>query len=105
MSWPLHRQALSLTLVHNLTSSKTKLGNRDREAFHDVVWKYHSVLLRRARFPVSDYALGGEAVQEAMFAKLRGIRNFEGRSSLNTWRLSILDNRARSLIEKLLLPT
>jgi|ERR1700723_1243108 len=53
---------------------------------------------------LSAYALGREAVQEAMFAKLRGIRNFERRSSLKTWRLSILDHRARSLIEKLLLP-
>jgi RNA polymerase sigma-70 factor (ECF subfamily) len=53
-------------------------------------------MLRLASSFVSSQAVAEEVVQDTWLAALRGIESFEGRSSLKTWLLGILVNRART---------
>jgi RNA polymerase sigma-70 factor, ECF subfamily len=68
----------------------------DEAAFVEVVERYHPALARLARVYVSDHSVAEEVVQETWLAVLRGIRNFEGRSSFKTWLFRILINRAKT---------
>jgi RNA polymerase sigma-70 factor (ECF subfamily) len=45
---------------------------------------------------VQDRAIAEEVTQETWVAVLKGIRHFEGRSSLKTWIFSILTNQAKT---------
>jgi RNA polymerase sigma-70 factor, ECF subfamily len=53
-------------------------------------------MLRLAKTFVHSHALAEEIVQDTWVGALRGIDRFEGRSSLRTWLLAILVNRART---------
>ncbi len=55
------------------------------------------MLIRIALMYVSTHAVAEEVVQETWVAVLRGIDGFEGRSSLKTWVVHILMNRARTI--------
>ncbi|MBI4161344.1 MAG: RNA polymerase sigma factor [Acidobacteria bacterium] len=68
----------------------------DESAFATFVGRYHNHLLRLALFFVSDSATAEEVVQETWLGLLRGLRSFEGRSSLKTWLFRILVNQART---------
>ncbi|HEY7724940.1 MAG TPA: sigma-70 family RNA polymerase sigma factor [Anaeromyxobacteraceae bacterium] len=60
-----------------------------------VVTRHQGALLRRARAFLSGPA-AEDAVQDTWAAALQGLSRFEGRSSLRTWLLRILANRART---------
>ena len=62
-----------------------------------LVGRYHDPMLRLARTFVHSHAVAEEVVQETWVGVLRGIDRFEGRSSLRTWLLTILVNRARTM--------
>lgn len=74
----------------------TRLRAGDEDAFVTLVGRHHDAMLRLARTFVNSHAVAEEVVQETWLAVLRGIDRFEGRSSLRTWLLAILVNRARS---------
>ena len=61
-----------------------------------LVARYQQPMLRLARSMVSNQAVAEEAVQDAWLGVVRGIEQFEGRSSFKTWLFRILVNRARS---------
>jgi RNA polymerase sigma-70 factor, ECF subfamily len=73
-----------------------QLRSGDEAAFVTLVGRHGDAMLRLARTFVSSHAVAEEVVQETWLAVLRGIDRFEGRSSLRTWLLTILVNRARS---------
>jgi RNA polymerase sigma-70 factor (ECF subfamily) len=73
-----------------------RLRSGDEDAFVMLVSRNHDAMLRLARTFVHSHAVAEEVVQETWLGVLRGIDRFEGRSSLRTWLLAILVNRARS---------
>lgn len=73
-----------------------RLQAGDEAAFVELVDRYHSSLLRLATSFVPSRAVAEEVVQEAWLAVVRGIERFEGRSSLKTWLVRIVVNRART---------
>jgi RNA polymerase sigma-70 factor (ECF subfamily) len=73
-----------------------RLRNGDEDAFVTLVGRYQQPMLRLARSYVPSQAVAEEAVQDTWIGLVRGIDNFEGRSSFKTWLFRILVNRARS---------
>ncbi len=73
-----------------------RLRAGDEAAFVALVGHHHDSMLRLAGTFVRSHAVAEEVVQETWLGVLRGIDRFEGRSSLRTWLLTILVNRARS---------
>jgi RNA polymerase sigma-70 factor, ECF subfamily len=73
-----------------------RLRNGDEEALVNLVSRYQQPMLRLARSFVPSQAVAEEAVQDTWLGLVRGIENFEGRSSFKTWLFRILVNRARS---------
>lgn len=72
------------------------LRARDEAVYPALVDRHTPSMLRVARGYVRSHAVAEEVVQEAWLAMLKGIANFEGRSSLRTWLFSILINIAKS---------
>lgn len=72
------------------------LLRRDEMAFVRLVERYQSTLLGLATLYVRRREIAEEVVQETWLAVIRGIDQFEGRSSLKTWLFSIATNRART---------
>jgi RNA polymerase sigma-70 factor (ECF subfamily) len=73
-----------------------RLRHGDEAAFALLVRRYQAQLLRLAASLVSSRAVAEDAVQETWLGVVRGIRGFEGRSSVKTWLFRILVNQARS---------
>jgi RNA polymerase sigma-70 factor, ECF subfamily len=71
-----------------------RAGNE--RAFVTLVGRHNDSMLRLACSLVPDRAVAEEIVQDTWLGVIRGINRFEGRSSLKTWLLHILVNRARS---------
>jgi RNA polymerase sigma-70 factor (ECF subfamily) len=74
----------------------TALRAGDEQAFSTLVRRHHSTMLRLAMGYVPSLSIAEEVVQDTWLAVLRGIGGFEGRSTLRTWLLRILVNRART---------
>jgi len=72
------------------------LRRGDEAAFSALVERHHPSMLRLARLYLPDPVSAEEAVQDAWLGVLRGLRGFEGRSSLKTWIFRILVNRAKT---------
>ncbi len=72
------------------------LREGDEAAFTQVLAEYHASMLRVAALYVRDRAVAEEVVQETWIGVLRGIDQFEGRSSLRTWLFRILTNQAKA---------
>ena len=68
----------------------------DESAFTALVERHHAAMVRLARGYVRSEAVAEEVAQEAWLGLLRGLDGFEGRSSLRTWLLRIVVNRAIS---------
>jgi RNA polymerase sigma-70 factor, ECF subfamily len=67
----------------------------DEGAFAALVRRHHSAMLRLALVYVPSLAIAEEVVQDTWLAVLRGVDRFEERSSLRTWLLRTVVNRAR----------
>ena len=76
------------------------LRRGDEAAFVMLVTRYQGPLLRLALMFVSNRAAAEEVVQETWLGVIRGLKTFEGRSSLKTWIYRILTNRARTRGER-----
>jgi RNA polymerase sigma-70 factor (ECF subfamily) len=72
------------------------LRDGDDAAFAQLVDRHTRSLLRVARGYVPSREIAEEVVQETWLALLKGIGNFEGRSSLRTWLFAVMINIAKS---------
>lgn len=68
----------------------------DEAAFQSLIQRYHGPMLRLALNYVGDRGVAEDVVQESWLVCLRGLDQFEGRSSLKTWIFGIAINVARS---------
>lgn len=82
--------ATEQSLLHRLRAG-------DEAAFATVVDGLNGRLLALARTFTSSPALAEDIVQETWLGVIRGLRGFEGRSTLRTWIFSILVRRARTI--------
>jgi RNA polymerase sigma-70 factor, ECF subfamily len=73
-----------------------RLRSGEERAFVLLVERYQQPMLRLAASFVPNREVAEEVVQDTWLALLRGLRGFEGRSSLKTWLFRILVNRART---------
>ena len=73
-----------------------RLRRGDREVFELLVDEHTPSLMRLAMAHVPSRAVAEEVVQDTWLAVLQGIDRFEGRSSLRTWMIQILLNKART---------
>ncbi|WP_326798220.1 sigma-70 family RNA polymerase sigma factor [Streptomyces sp. NBC_01808] len=73
-----------------------RLRDGDEETFALVLDAWSGGMLRLARSFVSTKASAEEAVQDTWLAVIRGIGDFEGRSSLKTWVYRILVRTAKA---------
>jgi RNA polymerase sigma-70 factor (ECF subfamily) len=77
-----------------------RLRAGDEAAYMELVDRYGPLMLRIALSHVPSRAVAEEVVQEAWLGVLQGLDRFEGRSSLKTWILRIVANRARTRGER-----
>jgi RNA polymerase sigma-70 factor, ECF subfamily len=73
-----------------------RLRAGDEDAFLTLVSRHQGSMLRLARSFVPSAAVAEEVVQDTWLGVVKGIDAFAGRSSIRTWLLAILVNRARS---------
>ncbi len=73
-----------------------RLRAGDEAAFMEIVDAWGPGMLRLARQFTPSRAVAEEVVQETWVAVLDGLDRFEGRSSLKTWVMRILVNRAKT---------
>jgi RNA polymerase sigma-70 factor, ECF subfamily len=78
----------------------SRLRAGDEDAFMQLVDRYGALMLRIALSHVPTRAIAEDVVQEAWLGVVQGLDRFEGRSSLKTWILRILLNRARTRGER-----
>ena len=72
------------------------LRRGDAEAFAALVDRHHAGLVRLAAVWASNHDVAEDVVQDTWVAVIDGLDRFEGRSSLKTWIVGILINKARS---------
>jgi len=90
------RDRRSLASVNDDARLLERLRAGDEAAFVSIVADHHNAMLRLASSFVSSRAVAEEVVQDTWLGVVRGIDRFEGRSSIRTWLLAILVNRART---------
>ena len=76
------------------------LRDGDEVAFTRLVDRNHAALRRIAQLYVSSPSVADDVVQETWLAVVRGVWAFQGRSSLRTWILRILINRAKTRAQR-----
>jgi RNA polymerase sigma-70 factor, ECF subfamily len=73
-----------------------RLRSGDERAFEALVARNYGTMLAVAQTYVKSRAVAEEVVQEAWLGVLESLDRFEGRSSLKTWILAILVNKAKT---------
>jgi len=71
----------------------------NERAFHQLISQHQTLMLNIARAIIGD-AFAEDVVQEAWVSVHKHIANFEGRSSLKTWILTIVSNEAKARLRK-----
>lgn len=79
------------------SSFTQRLQAGDHEAFRALVDDLHGPMVALARTFTRSHTLAEDIVQETWLAVIRGLHQFEGRSTLRTWVYSILVKRARTI--------
>ena len=74
-----------------------RLRRGEEAAFVQLVEGLYGSMLRLAMFHLGNRAVAEEVVQDAWVGVLQQLDRFEGRSSLRTWILRIVSNRAKTL--------
>jgi RNA polymerase sigma-70 factor (ECF subfamily) len=72
-----------------------RLRQGDEQAFESLVARHYATMLAVARTYVQTRAVAEEVVQEAWLGFLQSLDRFEGRSSLRTWIVAIVVNKAK----------
>jgi RNA polymerase sigma-70 factor (ECF subfamily) len=93
---PLTDAQIEAPIVSDETALVARLRDGDERAFEDLVTRLYSPMLAVARGYVRSRAVAEEVVQEAWVGMLQGLDRFEGRSSLRTWVLRIVANKAQT---------
>jgi RNA polymerase sigma-70 factor (ECF subfamily) len=78
------------------TTLLAALRDGDEATFAQLVDQHAPSMLRVARGYVPSREIAEDVVQETWIALLKGIDNFEGRSSLRTWLFAVMINIAKS---------
>jgi len=78
------------------TDLLAQLRAGDETAFEALVARQYATMLAVAMTYVKGRAVAEEVVQDTWLAVIEGLDRFEGRSSLKTWIISILVNKART---------
>lgn len=86
----------TISLVESDLELLEGLRNGDENAFVVLMSRYEQPLLRFARSMVPSQAVAEEAVQDTWMGVVRGVNQFEGRSTFKTWLFRILVHRAQS---------
>jgi RNA polymerase sigma-70 factor (ECF subfamily) len=73
-----------------------RLRAGDDVAFERLVTRHYATMLAVAMTYVRTRAVAEEVVQDCWLGVIEGLDRFEGRSSLKTWILSILVNKAKT---------
>jgi RNA polymerase sigma-70 factor (ECF subfamily) len=73
-----------------------RLRAGDEQAFEALVARHYGTMLAVAQTYVKTRAVAEEVVQDAWLGALQSLDRFEGRSSLKTWILAILVNKAKT---------
>jgi RNA polymerase sigma-70 factor (ECF subfamily) len=77
-----------------------RLRAGDEQAFEALVARHYATMLAVARSYVRSRAVAEEVVQEAWLGVLQSLDRFEGRSSLKTWIVAILVNKAKTRAQR-----
>ena len=85
-----------MTETMDETAVIAALRDGDESVFAQLVDKHTPSMLRVARGYVPSHEIAEEVVQETWIALVKGIGNFEGRSSLRTWLFTVMINIAKS---------
>jgi RNA polymerase sigma-70 factor (ECF subfamily) len=72
----------------------------DEKAFVALVARHNGTMMAVARTYVKSRAVAEEVVQEAWLGVLQGLDRFEGRSSLKTWIIAIVVNKAKTRAQR-----
>lgn len=97
---PFTRPSAAAGPIFDESSSIAALRRGDERAFADLVDRYQPALLSVAKRYVGSRAVAEEVVQDTWIGFMRGIDEFEGRSSVKTWLFRILVNTAMSRSRK-----
>ncbi|PLU11214.1 hypothetical protein BMJ30_30875 [Sinorhizobium medicae] len=62
----------------------------------ELIARHHGALVRLAESVVKNRAVAEEVAQETWLAVMANLASFEGRSTLSTWIISILLNKAKN---------
>jgi RNA polymerase sigma-70 factor (ECF subfamily) len=73
-----------------------RIRSGDHDAVRDLVTRHHAALIGLARTIVKSRETAEDVAQETWIAVMTGIDRFDGRSSLATWIIAILLNKART---------
>jgi RNA polymerase sigma-70 factor (ECF subfamily) len=73
-----------------------RLRAGDERAFEALVARHYRTMLAVAQTYVKTRAVAEEVVQDAWLGVLQSLDRFEGRSSVRTWLLAILVNKAKT---------
>ena len=73
-----------------------RLRAGDERAFEALVARHYRTMLAVAQTYVKTRAVAEEVVQDAWLGVLQSLGRFEGRSSVRTWLLAILVNKAKT---------
>jgi RNA polymerase sigma-70 factor, ECF subfamily len=94
--------ALAIDIASPVVDEDAALVDRlragDESAFVTLIGLYQQRMMRVAEMTVGSRAVAEEVTQDTWLAVVRGVEQFEGRSSLKTWLFHILLNRARSAV-------
>ena len=89
-------QPESRTLAGDELALVARLRNGDEQAFEGLVARHYATMLAVARAHVQTRAVAEEVVQDAWLGFLGSLERFEGRSSLKTFLIAIVVNKAKT---------
>lgn len=72
----------------------------DRDAFNELVTKYQSPVMNMAYNMLSNYDDAADAAQEVFIRVYKGLKTFQGKSSLTTWIYKITTNVCADALRK-----